>query len=78
MGIQTARGAEMPQISAMASMQQLTQEHSLYERRLATLSEKHYLSEQEQMEEVQLKKWKLRLKDEMERLRRSGQAQHSM
>jgi hypothetical protein len=46
------------------------QEHSLYERRLETLRAKLFLTESEQMEEVRLKKLKLSLKDEMERLRR--------
>jgi uncharacterized protein YdcH (DUF465 family) len=55
-------------------MQQLTQEHSLYARRLDTLVAKAYLSEEEQMEEIRLKKLKLWLKDEMERLRRMNMA----
>jgi uncharacterized protein YdcH (DUF465 family) len=46
------------------------QEHSLYERRLDTLRAKLYLTENEKMEEIQLKKLKLKLKDEMESVRR--------
>jgi uncharacterized protein YdcH (DUF465 family) len=42
----------------------------LYDRRLETLRSKTYLTENEKMEEVRLKKLKLSLKDEMERLRR--------
>jgi hypothetical protein len=48
------------------------QEHSLYARRLDTLRAKMFLSDEEQLEEVRLKKLKLCLKDEMERLRRLG------
>jgi hypothetical protein len=50
------------------------QEHSLYERRLDTLRAKLFLTEPEKMEEVRLKKLKLSLKDEMERLRRLGES----
>ena len=48
------------------------QEHRLYDRRLDTLRAKMFLSDAEQLEEVRLKKLKLSLKDEMERLRRMG------
>ncbi len=70
--MQTARFTELPQTSSLPSMHQLMQEHSLYDRRLETLRAKVYLTEAEQMEEVRLKKMKLHLKDEMERLRRMG------
>ncbi|HKD90895.1 MAG TPA: DUF465 domain-containing protein, partial [Terriglobales bacterium] len=45
----------------------LVQEHSQYAQRLDSLVQKRYLSEEEKLEEVRLKKLKLRLKDEMER-----------
>jgi hypothetical protein len=48
------------------------QEHSLYERRLDRLRAKAYLTEPEKIEETRLKKLKLSLKDEMERLKRLG------
>jgi uncharacterized protein YdcH (DUF465 family) len=49
-----------------------TQHHDLDER-IHTLTSRHYLSEPEQLEEVQLKKRKLYLKDQMEAaLRRVG------
>jgi uncharacterized protein YdcH (DUF465 family) len=55
----------------------LCQEHQQYSQRLDSLINKRYLSEDEKVEEVRLKKLKLRLKDEMERLesqfRRGGQ-----
>ena len=70
--MQTAKFTELPQPSSLPSIHQLAHEHSLYERRLDTLRAKTYLTEQEQMEEVRLKKLKLSLKDQMERLRRLG------
>jgi len=70
--MQTARFTELPQASSLPSIHQLMQEHSLYDRRLETLRAKVYLTEAEKMEEIRLKKLKLSLKDEMERLRRLG------
>jgi uncharacterized protein YdcH (DUF465 family) len=46
----------------------LVQEHSQYSQRLDALSTKRFLSEDEKVEEVRLKKLKLRLKDQMETL----------
>jgi uncharacterized protein len=46
----------------------LVQEHSQYSQRLDALSSKRFLSEDEKVEEVRLKKLKLRLKDHMETL----------
>jgi uncharacterized protein len=43
----------------------LAQEHTQHSLRLNSLSEKPYLSEDEKLEEVRLKKLKLRLKDQM-------------
>lgn len=44
----------------------LAQEHAQYSQRLDLLTEKRYLSEDEKVEEVRLKKLKLRIKDQME------------
>lgn len=44
----------------------LAEEHTQYSRRLEALTEKHFLSEDEKVEEVRLKKLKLKLKDQME------------
>ncbi len=44
----------------------LAEQHHQLEDRLHELTEKHYLSEPEQVEEVTLKKRKLQLKDRME------------
>jgi len=70
--VQTAKFTELPKTASFPSIQQLMQEHSLYARRLETLRSKLFLTDSEQLEEVRLKKLKLRLKDEMERLRRMG------
>jgi hypothetical protein len=68
--VQTAKFTELPIPTSHTSIQQLAQEHSLYERRLDTLRSKLLLTGPEQLEEVRLKKLKLSIKDEMERLRR--------
>jgi hypothetical protein len=47
---------------------QLVQEHAQYAQRLDSLTTKKYLSEDEKLEEIRLKKLKLRLKDQMEHL----------
>jgi uncharacterized protein YdcH (DUF465 family) len=45
--------------------QKLVLEHSEYSQRLESLTQKRYLTEDEKLEEVRLKKLKLRLKDKM-------------
>ncbi len=68
--MQATKSMELPKPAPFPSIHQLAQEHSLYERRLSALRAKPFPSEEEQIEEVRLKKLKLSLKDEMERLRR--------
>jgi uncharacterized protein len=46
--------------------QKLVLEHSQYSQRLESLTQKRYLTEDEKLEEVRLKKLKLRLKDQMQ------------
>ena len=48
--------------------QRLRDEHARYAAQLEQLASKPYLTEQDQMEEVRLKKLKLRVKDQMEML----------
>ncbi|MBB6143237.1 hypothetical protein HNQ77_001181 [Silvibacterium bohemicum] len=55
-----------------AEIHQLEQEHRRYSEQLEVLIQKPYLSEEEQLEEVRLKKLKLRIKDQLA-ARRSGQ-----
>jgi uncharacterized protein YdcH (DUF465 family) len=56
----------------------LAQEHNQYSQRLSSLIEKRYLTEDEKLEEVRIKKVKLRLKDQMQMIEqeyRRGQIQ---
>jgi uncharacterized protein len=48
----------------------LALEHTQYEQRLDSLTQKRYLTDDEKLEEVRLKKLKLRLKDQMESIAR--------
>jgi uncharacterized protein YdcH (DUF465 family) len=48
----------------------LAEEHQQYSKRLETLCERRFLSDDEKVEEVRLKKLKLRLKDQMESIER--------
>ena len=54
----------------------LREEHARYKIQLNELSAKAHLSDEEQAEEVRLKKLKLRVKDQMELLVRQAQAVH--
>ncbi len=47
------------------ALRHLEEQHRRYSRQLELLSSKPYLSEDEKLEEVRLKKIKLRLKDQM-------------
>jgi uncharacterized protein YdcH (DUF465 family) len=47
---------------------QLSERHHVLDDRLHQLTERHFLSATEQLEEVTLKKQKLALKDQMERM----------
>jgi uncharacterized protein len=53
----------------------LVQEHSQYSQRLESLTQKRYLTDDEKLEEVRLKKLKLRLKDQMQSLEMQVQRQ---
>ena len=60
-------------LASHEEFQRLVQEHSQYSQRLETLTQKRYLSEDEKLEEVRLKKLKLRLKDQMQDIERQTQ-----
>ena len=49
---------------------QLVLEHTQYEQRLDSLTQKRFLTDDEKLEEVRLKKLKLRLKDQMQSIER--------
>ena len=56
----------------------LADEHTQYSQRLNSLIEKKYLSEEEKVEEVRLKKLKLHLKDQMETLEQQYRSDHQV
>lgn len=56
----------------------LAQEHSQYAQRLDSLIQKRFLSEDEKLEEVRLKKLKLRLKDQMEAIEQAFRRDHQV
>jgi len=52
-------------LASHEQFRRLAQEHSQHCQRLTSLIEKRYLTEEEKLEEVRIKKLKLRLKDQM-------------
>ncbi len=67
-----------PQHSLLSSqevLQKLAMEHSQYSQRLEQLTERRFLTDDEKIEEVRLKKLKLRLKDQMESIERQYRVQ---
>jgi hypothetical protein len=65
-------------ITQSEEFRKLIQEHSQYSQRLDTLIQKRFLSEDEKLEEVRLKKLKLRLKDQMEILEQQFRRDHQV
>jgi len=57
-------------LTSQEELRKLAQEHLQYSTRLDSLTQKRYLSEDEKLEEVRLKKLKLRLKDQMQSIER--------
>ena len=54
----------------------LAQEHNQHSQRLHDLIEKRYLTEDEKLEEVRIKKVKLRLKDQMHMIEQEYRRSH--
>ncbi len=65
-------------IASNDEFRKLVSEHSEYSQRLESLIHKKYLSEDEKIEEVRLKKLKLRLKDQMESLEQKFRTDHQV
>jgi uncharacterized protein YdcH (DUF465 family) len=63
-------------LASNEEFRRLADEHSQYAQRLNSLTEKKYLSEEEKLEEVRLKKLKLHLKDQMESLEQKFRTGH--
>ena len=61
-----------PRIEQEQSFRRLVQRHQECEERLSDLRALKWLSEEERVEEIRLKKLKLALKDEMAALERAG------
>jgi len=56
----------------------LANEHTQYSQRLDSLTQKRFLTEDEKLEEVRLKKLKLRLKDQMQIIERQFRHEHQV
>ena len=65
-------------LNSHEEFRRLVQEHTQYAERLDSLTQKRYLSEDEKLEEVRLKKLKLRLKDQMESIEREYRQQYGV
>ncbi len=63
-------------LSSNEEFRRLADEHTQYSQRLDSLIQKKYLSEEEKVEEVRLKKLKLHLKDQMETLEQQYRSSH--
>ena len=65
-------------LASHENLRKLALEHSQYAQRLELLAQKRFLSEDEKLEEVRLKKLKLRLKDEMTLLELQVRQRHQV
>jgi uncharacterized protein len=63
-------------LASHEEFRRLAQEHTQYSQRLDSLIEKRYLSEDEKLEEVRLKKLKLRVKDQMQNIEQEYKRGH--
>jgi uncharacterized protein len=65
-------------LASHEEFRKLAMEHIEYAKRLDLLTQKRYLTDDEKLEEVRLKKLKLRLKDQMQSIERQFQQQHQV
>jgi hypothetical protein len=65
-------------LASNEEFRQLATQHSQYSQQLETLMQKKYLSEEDKLEEVRLKKLKLHLKDQMETLEQKFRSGHQV
>jgi hypothetical protein len=63
-------------LASHEEFRRLAQEHTQYSQRLDSLIEKRYLSEDEKLEEVRLKKLKLHVKDQMQNIEQEYKRGH--
>jgi uncharacterized protein YdcH (DUF465 family) len=77
MGAAEAQEVKNLLLQSDEAYRQLASRHQELDTRLHELSEKHYLSSNEQFEEVTLKKRKLALKDQMEEIARQFRSNHA-
>jgi uncharacterized protein YdcH (DUF465 family) len=64
-------------LASHEEFRRLAQEHTQYSERLHSLTEKRYLSDEEKVEEVRLKKLKLHVKDQMHSIEQNYKRSHS-
>ncbi len=64
-------------LASHEEFRRLAQEHTQYSQRLTSLIEKRYLTEDEKLEEVRIKKLKLRLKDQMQTIEQEFRRGHA-
>jgi uncharacterized protein YdcH (DUF465 family) len=63
-------------LASNEEFRRLAQEHAEYSQRLDSIGQKPYLSEDDKVEQVRLKKIKLRLKDQMQVLEQQYRQAH--
>jgi uncharacterized protein len=63
-------------LASHEEFRRLAQEHTHYAHRLDDLIQKRFLTEEEKLEEIRLKKLKLRIKDQMELIEQQYRREH--
>ncbi len=64
-------------LASHEEFRRLALEHTQYSHRLESLKEKRYLTDDDKLEEVRLKKLKLLVKDQMENIEHRYKQEHS-